>query len=153
MLGFEALTPNAPIVPPKYLSAAAAQVLPPSVDLNTPPPVVPIQYSRGRAAEPATATVRPPRKMPISRQVSPVNTVLSYAACPRAMPGRASNATTRATDRRRWYTGTSGTGKYGTGEDIHRSISCPAHVVPMTVLRDERTPPCSALSRRRPGSS
>src|SRR2546428_578033 len=78
--GFDSLTPKAPIVPPKYLSAAGSQVLPPSVVLKTPPPVVPIQYSLGRAAEPATATERPPRKMPISRHFKAANTVESYGA-------------------------------------------------------------------------
>src|SRR5690242_16339280 len=78
MSGFDSDTPMAPIVPPKYLSVTGSQVLPPSVLLNTPPPVVPNQYSLGRAAEPATATLRPPRKMPISRQVSPANTLVSY---------------------------------------------------------------------------
>src|SRR5512142_2428447 len=101
MSGFEALTPKAPIVPPKYLSEDAVHVSPPSVDLKTPPPVVPIQYSRGRAAEPATATVRPPRKIPISRQVRPVNTVLSYTACARPTVGRTSSRTARANDGRR----------------------------------------------------
>ena len=58
-------------------SVTGSHVLPPSVLLKTPPPVVPNQYSLGRAAEPATATLRPPRKMPISRQVRPANTVES----------------------------------------------------------------------------
>src|SRR6266704_1337564 len=71
--GLDSLTPIAPIVPPKYLSVTGSQVLPPSVVLNTPPPVVPIQYSLGRLADPATATLRPPRKMPISRQLSAAN--------------------------------------------------------------------------------
>src|SRR5438046_1338751 len=75
--GFDSLTPIAPIVPPKYLSLAASHVWPPSPDLKTPPPVVPIQYSLGRAAEPATATDRPPRKMPISRHFRAANTVES----------------------------------------------------------------------------
>src|SRR5207248_4600769 len=79
MSGFDSETPIAPIVPPKYLSVTGSHVLPPSVLLKTPPPVVPNQYSLGRAAEPATATLRPPRKMPISRQVSPAKTVESYA--------------------------------------------------------------------------
>ena len=77
MSGFDSLTPIAPIVAPKYLSLAGSQVSPPSVVLKTPPPVVPIQYSLGRAAEPATATDRPPRKMPISRHFSAANTVES----------------------------------------------------------------------------
>src|SRR2546429_9298184 len=74
MLGFDALTPNAPIVPPKYLSVTGSQVSPPSVVLKTPPPVVPIQNSLGREAEPATATERPPRKIPVSRHLKPANT-------------------------------------------------------------------------------
>ena len=78
--GFDSLTPIAPIVPPKYLSVTGSQVLPPSVVLKTPPPVVPIQYSLGRDAEPATATERPPRKMPISRHLRAANTVESYGA-------------------------------------------------------------------------
>src|SRR2546421_10461867 len=76
--GFDSLTPIAPIVPPKYLSVTGSQVLPPSVVLKTPPPVVPIQYSLGRDAEPAPATERPPRKMPISRHLRAANTVESY---------------------------------------------------------------------------
>src|SRR6266480_5176161 len=75
--GFDSLTPIAPIVPPKYLSLAGSHVWPPSLDLKTPPPVVPIQYSLGREPEPATATVRPPRKMPISRHFRAANTVES----------------------------------------------------------------------------
>src|SRR6266513_1453775 len=49
--GFDSATPIAPMVPPKYLSVTGSQVLPPSVLLKTPPPVVPNQYSLGRAAE------------------------------------------------------------------------------------------------------
>src|SRR6184192_505667 len=78
--GFDSLTPIAPIVPPKYLSVTGSQVAPPSVVLKTPPPVVPIQYSLGRAAEPATATLRPPRKIPISRHLRAAKTVESYGA-------------------------------------------------------------------------
>ena len=62
---------DAPIVPPKYLSVAGCQLMPPSVVLKTPPPVVPIQYSYGRVDEPATATERPPRYGPISRHRMP----------------------------------------------------------------------------------
>src|SRR6266705_2401891 len=76
--GLEGCTPIAPIVPPKYLSLTGSHVCPPSVVLNTPPPVVPIQNSFGRAAEPETATERPPRKIPISRHFSAANTVESY---------------------------------------------------------------------------
>src|SRR5260221_13589280 len=68
------------MVPPKYLSLAGSQVLPPSVVLKTPPPVVPIQYSLGRAAEPATATDRPPRKIPISRHLRAAKAVEPYGA-------------------------------------------------------------------------
>src|SRR6266536_938752 len=71
-------------------------VRPPSVDLKTPPPVVPIQYSLGRAAEPATATERPPRKMPISRHFRAANTVESYGAGAWAKRGEASNREQRA---------------------------------------------------------
>src|SRR3989442_7314718 len=70
MSGFDSETPIAPIVPPKYLSVMGSHVLPPSVLLKTPPPVVPNQYSLGRAAGPATATPRPPPQIPISRHVS-----------------------------------------------------------------------------------
>src|SRR5260370_38118951 len=77
MSGFDSDTPIAPTVPPKYLSVTGSQLLPPSVLLKTPPPVVPNQYSLGRAAEPATATLRPPRESPISRQGSRAKTVES----------------------------------------------------------------------------
>src|SRR5439155_16770929 len=97
MSGFDSLTPIPPIVPPKYLSVTGSQVSPPSVVLNTPPPVVPIQYSLGRDAEPATATERPPRKMPISRHLRAANTVESYGvACADAGRGEERTAT-RAT--------------------------------------------------------
>src|SRR3989442_984425 len=88
------------MVPPKYLSAAGSQVLPPSVVLNTPPPVVPIQYSLVRAAEPATATDRPPRKIPISRHFRAAKTVESYGAeAPWAHAGRAGARTQPKTAR------------------------------------------------------
>src|SRR2546428_373999 len=77
MSGFDSLTPNAPMVPPKYLSVTDSQVSPPSVVLKTPPPVVPIQNSLGREAEPATATDRPPLEIPFSRHLRPANTVES----------------------------------------------------------------------------
>src|SRR5258708_37721903 len=77
MSGFDSETPIAPTVPPKYLSVTGNHALPPSVVLKTPPPSVPNQYSLGRAAEPATATLRPPRKIPISRHVRAANTVES----------------------------------------------------------------------------
>src|SRR5687767_1629886 len=72
MSGLNGETAMAPIVPPKNLSDMGSQVMPPSVVLKTPEPVVPIQYSSGRAAEPATATERPPRKGPISRHLRAV---------------------------------------------------------------------------------
>src|SRR5687767_6043370 len=80
MSGFDSATAIAPIVPPKYLSVIGSQVSPPSVVLKTPPPVVPIQYSCGRAADPATATVRPPRYGPISRHRAVASTVESNVA-------------------------------------------------------------------------
>jgi K+/H+ antiporter YhaU regulatory subunit KhtT len=43
------------MVPPKYLSVIGTHVSPPSTDLKTPPPTVPIQYSWGRATLPAAA--------------------------------------------------------------------------------------------------
>src|SRR5438067_9631990 len=104
MSGLDSETPIAPLVPPKYLSVTGSHVLPPSVLLKTPPPVVPNQYSLGRAAEPATATLRPPRKMPISRQVRPANTVESYA-CAGAEPAGASSRMTAAKDSARRDTG------------------------------------------------
>src|SRR6266487_3388298 len=58
MSGFDSATP---IAPPKYLSVTGSHVLPASVLLKPPPPVVPNQYSLGRPAEPATATLRPSR--------------------------------------------------------------------------------------------
>jgi hypothetical protein len=54
--------------------------MPPSVVLNTPPPVVPIQYSSGRCTLPATATERPPRGGPTSRQRSAANAAVSKGA-------------------------------------------------------------------------
>jgi hypothetical protein len=66
--GDEGATAIAPIVPPKYLSVTGAHDWPALTDLNTPPPVVPSQNSFGRDGLPATATERPPRYGPISRQ-------------------------------------------------------------------------------------
>src|SRR6266702_3799540 len=104
MSGFDSETPIAPMVPPKYLSVTGSHVLPPSVLLKTPPPVVPNQYSLDRAAEPATATLRPPRKMPISRQVRPAKTVESYAWAG-AERGVTSSRMTAAKDSERMDTG------------------------------------------------
>jgi hypothetical protein len=70
------------MVPPKYLSEAGAHVMPPSTVFQTPPPVVPIQYSSGRARLPAAATERPPRNGPSSRQVSAASAVVSAAGAP-----------------------------------------------------------------------
>src|SRR6266516_2983240 len=83
MSGFDSETPIAPMVPP---------------------PVVPNQYSLDRAAEPATATLRPPRKMPISRQVRPAKTVESYAWAG-AERGVTSSRMTAAKDSERMDTG------------------------------------------------
>src|SRR5947208_8592267 len=106
MSGFDSLTPIPPIVPPKYLSVTGSQVSPPSVVLNTPPPVVPIQYSLGRDAEPATATERPPRKMPISRHLRAANTVESHgpararpAPAPPRLPAHPTSAVLRPSTR------------------------------------------------------
>src|SRR5215204_5429028 len=70
------------MVPPKYLSVVGAHDWPPSVLLNTPPPTVPIQYSSGRVALPATATERPPRNGPISRHFSAAKARESYVTGP-----------------------------------------------------------------------
>src|SRR5256712_5911528 len=77
MSGFDSLTPNAPMVPPKYLSVTDSQVSPPSVVLKRPPPVVPIQNSLGREPPPATATEGPPRSNPPTPHSRPANTVES----------------------------------------------------------------------------
>src|SRR4051794_1368177 len=66
--GADGATPIAPMVPPKYLSVTGAQDSPAFTDLNTPPPVVPSQNSLGREGLPVTATERPPRYGPSSRQ-------------------------------------------------------------------------------------
>src|SRR3989449_10972920 len=86
--------------PPKSLPYTGCQVPPPSVLCITPPPLIPIHYSFERDAEPATATERPPRKMPISRHLRAANTVESYGvACADAGRGEertAVRATTAA---------------------------------------------------------
>ena len=88
--GAEGATAIAPIVPPKYLSVTGAQDSPPFTDLNTPPPVVPIQNSLGRCGFPVTATDRPPRNGPSSRQRSAPNAAVSKgrAAPPTCTNGR-----------------------------------------------------------------
>src|SRR2546423_4852933 len=97
MSGFVWDTPIAPMVPPKYLSVTGSHVLPPSVVLKTPPPVVPNQYSLGRAAQPATATLRPPAETPIPRQVSPAKAGEADAGAG-AERGGTSSRTTAADD-------------------------------------------------------
>src|SRR5258708_20519156 len=84
------------MVPPKYLSVRGGEVLPPSVVLKAPPPVVPIQYSLGRLADPATAMLRPPRKMPISRQLSAANASVSKDLAATAWARAAGTATSAA---------------------------------------------------------
>src|SRR3954471_14587581 len=69
--GADGATSTAPIVPPKYLSVTGAHDCPALIDLKTPPPVVPIQNSSGREGFPVTATERPPRNGPTSRQRRP----------------------------------------------------------------------------------
>ncbi len=88
--GAEGATAIAPIVPPKYLSVTGAHDSPPFTDLNTPPPVVPIQNSLGRCGLPVTATDRPPRNGPSSRQRNPPNAAVSKgrAAPPTWTKGR-----------------------------------------------------------------
>src|SRR5437879_2906477 len=63
MSGFDSLTPNAPIVPPKYLSVTGSQVSPPSVLLQTPPPVVPTPLLLPRDSQ---ALLRAARATPCS---------------------------------------------------------------------------------------
>src|SRR4029077_2168960 len=69
--GDDGATAIAPIVPPKDLSVTGAHDSPAVADLCTPPPVIPCQNSLGRCGFPVTATDRPPRKGPSSRQRSP----------------------------------------------------------------------------------
>src|SRR5262245_1730878 len=59
--GADGATSIAPMVPPKNLSDTGAHETPASIDLKTPPPVVPIQNSLGLVGLPVTATERPPR--------------------------------------------------------------------------------------------
>src|SRR4051794_17917621 len=75
--GADGATAIAPIVPPKYLSVTGAHDSPAFTDLKTPPPVVPIQNSLGRDGLPVTATARPPRNGPSSRQRSAPNALES----------------------------------------------------------------------------
>src|SRR3954470_20417059 len=59
--GADGATAIAPTGPPKYLSVAGAHDCPALIDLNPPPPVVPIQNSSGRDGLPTPVTDRPPR--------------------------------------------------------------------------------------------
>src|SRR3954466_7696297 len=68
------------MVPPKYLSVTGAHDWAALIDLKTPPPVVPIQNSFSRDGLPVTATERPPRNGPTSRQRRPVRASESCAA-------------------------------------------------------------------------
>src|SRR3954463_1293404 len=92
--GAEGATSTAPMVPPKYLSVTGAHDSPALTDLKTPPPVVPIQNSLGRDGLPATATERPPRNGPSSRQRRPPSADESKGsvAAPRGIEGRVSLA-------------------------------------------------------------
>src|ERR1043165_9020324 len=85
--GAEGATAMAPIVPPKYLSVTGAHDWPALIDLKTPPPVVPIQNSFSRDGLPVTATERPPRNGPTSRQRRPVR---ARESCAGAAAGRTS---------------------------------------------------------------
>src|SRR5437588_4304256 len=71
--GDDGATAIAPIVPPKYLSVTGAHDSPAFTDLKTPPPGDPCQNSLGRDGLPVTATDRPPRYGPSSRQRRPPN--------------------------------------------------------------------------------
>src|SRR5207245_10597510 len=62
-------------------------------------PVAPLPAARGRGAEPAPATVRPPRKTPTSRQVSAAKTVESYAWAGAGRGGATTGTTTASTAR------------------------------------------------------
>ena len=85
------------MVPPKYLSVIGTHVSPPSTDLKTPPPTVPIQYSWGRATLPAAAAERPPRNGPISRHFMADRAPVSNGAASGAID--AGRAATRAAGR------------------------------------------------------
>ena len=54
-----------------FPSVIGAQVVPPSVVFHAPPPVVPNQYSLGRASLPPAAIERPPRAGPTLRHCIP----------------------------------------------------------------------------------
>src|SRR4029078_13198957 len=71
--GADGATSIAPIVPPKYLSVIGAHDWPALIDLKTTPQVVPLKNSFSPDGFPVTATDRPPRNGPTSRQRSPVN--------------------------------------------------------------------------------
>src|SRR4051812_2583596 len=85
-------TATAPMVPPKYLSVIGAHDCPALIDLNTPPPVVPIQNSSGRDGLPVAVTDRPPRNGPTSRQCSPAKAAESRWA--RRVAGRSARRRT-----------------------------------------------------------
>src|SRR5690242_1149750 len=97
----------APIVPPKYLSVTGAHDWPALIDLQTPPPVVPIQNSFSRDGFPATATERPPRNGPTSRQRSPVKVSESRWANAGTAARESSKATDALVDRAEMGTETS----------------------------------------------
>src|SRR6266496_2223497 len=141
--GFDSETPIAPMVPPKYLSVTGSQVLPPSVLLKTPPPVVPNQYSLGRDPEPATATLRPPRKIPISRQVSAAKTVESYACAGAERAGQKRRATA---------TMAKGTSRLTHASSPLSDLMCRARSVPAGTVIDSQ-PTTVALVHSLPHSS
>src|SRR3989442_1749705 len=78
--GFDGSSTRSEVPVESLRNSTLPQVAPPSVVLKAPRPVVPIQGAWGRDAEPATATLRPPRKIPISRHLSAAKTVESYGA-------------------------------------------------------------------------
>ncbi len=71
MSGLDGATATAPTEAlVSWWSVTTFQVTPPSVDFHRPPPVAPKWYSLGRAALPATAIDRPPRRGPMLRHWS-----------------------------------------------------------------------------------
>src|SRR5947208_981756 len=111
------------MVPPKYLSVTGTQVSPPSVVLKTPPPVVPIQYSAGRAG--------------ISSGVSVME---DFASVPRPVRARSPCLPCVLTRPK------------GTSRDAHTSppssvVTCSARNVPAGTVTDSQPTTCAPLHR------
>src|ERR1700733_6648886 len=73
MLGAEGATASAPIDAIGSLSKTGFQTTPASVVFQTPPSTPPKKKVVESPGPPGTATTRPPRKGPISRHFSPLN--------------------------------------------------------------------------------